>query len=66
MNLSKYRRCIALYDCDADQEDELSFKIGETLLILEENTSDENWMEGMVESDHSRRGLFPAIFVNFL
>lgn len=64
--LPKYRRAFALYDCDADQGDELSFKAGEIILVLNEVTVDDEWMEGIVESDPSRKGLFPAIFVEFI
>lgn len=62
----KIRRCQALYDCDADRDDELSFKEGEILLILSDKTDDEDWMEGFVEGDVNRRGLFPASFVQIL
>ncbi len=64
--MPRYRRAIALYDCDADQTDELSFKAGEVILVLNERTADEDWMSGIMESDPSREGLFPAIFVEFI
>ncbi|UXI21512.1 hypothetical protein NH340_JMT07455 [Sarcoptes scabiei] len=66
LNSGKLRRCLALYDCDADQADEFSFKAGEIIVVTNETTNDEEWMEGYVESDTFRRGLFPAIFVQFL
>ena len=62
----KIRRCQALYDCEADRDDELSFKEGEVILILSEKTDDEDWMEGIIEGDINRRGLFPASFVQML
>lgn len=63
----KIRRCQALYDCEADREDELSFKEGEVILILSDKTDDEDWMEGIIEGgDINRRGLFPASFVQML
>jgi len=62
----KMKRCQALYDCEADREDELSFKESEIILILNEKTDDEDWMEGLIEGDVSRRGLFPASFVHML
>lgn len=65
MSPMKLRRCVALYDCEADQEDELSFKTGEVITVINEETTDEEWMEGFIEADPSRRGLFPAIFVEF-
>lgn len=59
-------KCRALYDCEADREDELSFKEGETILVLSEKTEDEDWMEGFVEGDLTRRGLFPTSFVQII
>ncbi|GAB0092607.1 SH3 domain [Sergentomyia squamirostris] len=61
-----YRRCRALYDCNADNDDELEFKEGEILIVLNEKTDDENWMEGEIEGDNSRRGMFPVSFVHML
>ena len=60
------RRCRALYDCEADNEDELTFEEGDIVLIINEETEDENWMEGVLESDPSKRGLFPVSFVHML
>lgn len=60
------KRCRALYDCNADNDDELEFKEGEILVVLNERTDDENWMEGVIESDPSRRGMFPVSFVHIL
>ncbi|PSN53333.1 hypothetical protein C0J52_04104 [Blattella germanica] len=60
------RRCRALYDCDADNEDELSFREGEVIIVINDQTDDDNWMEGAVESDPSRRGMFPISFVHML
>lgn len=36
------------------------------LVVLNERTDDENWMEGVVESDPARRGMFPVSFVHIL
>uniref|UniRef100_A0A182QM39 ArfGAP with SH3 domain, ANK repeat and PH domain-containing protein n=1 Tax=Anopheles farauti TaxID=69004 RepID=A0A182QM39_9DIPT len=60
------RRCRALYDCNADNDDELEFKEGEILLVLNERTDDENWMEGQIEGDSTRRGMFPVSFVQMI
>ncbi|XP_041975917.1 arfGAP with SH3 domain, ANK repeat and PH domain-containing protein isoform X1 [Aricia agestis] len=59
------RRCRALYDCSADNEDELSFREGEVIVVLNERTEDDNWMEGQVEGTN-RRGMFPVSFVHML
>lgn len=65
-NGSGIRRCRALYDCQADNDDELSFKEGEIIIVTNEHTDDENWMEGMVEHEPDRRGMFPISFVHML
>jgi Arf-GAP/SH3 domain/ANK repeat/PH domain-containing protein len=38
----------------------------DVIMILAEETEDENWMEGILESDPERRGLFPSSFVHIL
>lgn len=55
-----------MYDCDADQDDELSFRVGEVIVVVNEDTNDEEWIEGVIEGDPTRHGLVPKIFVNFL
>merc|ERR1712113_1282973 len=40
------RKCRALYDCEADNEDELTFEEGDIIVVINEDTEDENWMEG--------------------
>ncbi|KAK3088884.1 hypothetical protein FSP39_024982 [Pinctada imbricata] len=72
------QRCQALYDCDADNDDELTFREGETIVILREE--EEDWwlepqfhqrllvtfQEGEIEGQPLRRGLFPKTFVELL
>ncbi|XP_068626942.1 arfGAP with SH3 domain, ANK repeat and PH domain-containing protein [Battus philenor] len=65
MMSSGMRRCRALYDCSADNEDELSFREGEVIVVINERTEDDNWMEGQVEGTN-RRGMFPVSFVHML
>ncbi|GJQ65771.1 hypothetical protein Trydic_g11948 [Trypoxylus dichotomus] len=65
-NGSTARRCRALYPCEADNDDEFSFKEGEIIIVTNEHTDDENWMEGMVEHEPDRRGMFPISFVHML
>ena len=36
------------------------------IVILAESTSDEDWMEGCIESEPHRRGMFPMSFVYML
>lgn len=59
-----FRRCEALFDCDADNEDELTFREGEIIILLREE--EEEWWEGEVENQPHRRGLFPLSFVKEL
>lgn len=59
-------RCRALYDCSADNEDELSFQEGDVIIITNMSTEDENWMEGCLERDPNCRGMFPISFVHML
>ncbi|XP_014206193.1 arfGAP with SH3 domain, ANK repeat and PH domain-containing protein isoform X3 [Copidosoma floridanum] len=60
------RRCRALYDCEADNEDELSFHEGDVIVVTNEHTDDDNWMEGFLERAPERRGMIPISFVHML
>ena len=62
----KKRRCRALYDCQADNEDELTFEEDDIIIIINHETEDENWMEGYVTNNPTKRGLFPVSFVNMI
>uniref|UniRef100_F1KRU5 Arf-GAP with SH3 domain, ANK repeat and PH domain-containing protein 1 n=1 Tax=Ascaris suum TaxID=6253 RepID=F1KRU5_ASCSU len=61
------RRCRALYDCSADNPDELSFRQGDIIIVSKERIAGENdtWMEGYLASDPQRKGVFPITFVTF-
>lgn len=57
-------RCRALFDCEADNDDELTFTEGEIIIVLREE--EEDWWEGEIEGNSQRRGLFPKTFVEQL
>ncbi|XP_019110447.2 arf-GAP with SH3 domain, ANK repeat and PH domain-containing protein 2 [Larimichthys crocea] len=58
------RRVEALYDCQADHHDELSFSEGQVLVVLGQEDSD--WWHGYIEGEPDQRGLFPSSFVQLL
>ncbi|XP_063691375.1 arf-GAP with SH3 domain, ANK repeat and PH domain-containing protein 1-like isoform X4 [Bolinopsis microptera] len=55
------RRVEAMYDCEADDIDELSFKIGDIIVVVEE--IDDSWWFGMIDGDDTRKGIFPKNFI---
>ncbi|XP_041635468.1 arf-GAP with SH3 domain, ANK repeat and PH domain-containing protein 2 isoform X2 [Cheilinus undulatus] len=58
---STSRRVEALYDCQADHHDELSFSEGQVLVVL--GQEDNDWWHGYIEDEPDQRGLFPSSFV---
>ncbi|XP_063953645.1 arf-GAP with SH3 domain, ANK repeat and PH domain-containing protein 1-like isoform X5 [Lytechinus pictus] len=58
------KRVRALYDCQADYQDELTFEEGETIVVTGE--ADAEWWIGEIEGKPSRRGVFPVCFVHVL
>ncbi|XP_063960283.1 arf-GAP with SH3 domain, ANK repeat and PH domain-containing protein 2-like [Lytechinus pictus] len=58
------KRVRAVYDCQADYPDELTFEEGETIVVTEE--ADAEWWIGEIEGTPSRRGMFPVCFVHVL
>ena len=71
-------RVRAIYDCDADDDDELTFVVGEYITITRKQLKnlsisylflgeeEEGWLHGHIESQPHRAGLLPQIFVEIL
>lgn len=60
----KKKKVRALYDCDADYPDELTFKEGDVIIVTGE--ADPEWWIGELEGQPHRRGVFPVCFVHVL
>ena len=63
-SLTKGSKCKACIDCKADEDDELSFKKGDIIIITEVITDDNGWIEGFLENDPSKCGIFPVSYVS--
>ncbi|XP_029384817.1 arf-GAP with SH3 domain, ANK repeat and PH domain-containing protein 1 isoform X3 [Echeneis naucrates] len=61
---SKARRVKTIYDCQADNDDELTFVEGEVIIVTGEE--DQEWWIGHIEGNPERKGVFPMSFVHIL
>ncbi|XP_067291255.1 arf-GAP with SH3 domain, ANK repeat and PH domain-containing protein 1 isoform X2 [Pseudorasbora parva] len=61
---SKMRRVKTIYDCQADNDDELTFVEGEVIIVTGEE--DQEWWIGHIEGQPERKGVFPMSFVHIL
>ncbi|CAG10243.1 unnamed protein product, partial [Tetraodon nigroviridis] len=69
---TKARRVKTIYDCQADNDDELTFVEGEVIIVTGEE--DQEWWVsaqillriGHIEGDPERKGVFPMSFVHIL
>ncbi|XP_039191749.1 arf-GAP with SH3 domain, ANK repeat and PH domain-containing protein 1 isoform X11 [Crotalus tigris] len=64
MGKNKVRRVKTIYDCQADNDDELTFVEGEIIIVTGEE--DQEWWIGHIEGKPERRGVFPVSFVHIL
>ncbi|XP_062426609.1 arf-GAP with SH3 domain, ANK repeat and PH domain-containing protein 1 isoform X2 [Rhea pennata] len=64
MGKSKVRRVKTIYDCQADNDDELTFVEGEVIIVTGEE--DQEWWIGHIEGQPERKGVFPVSFVHIL
>lgn len=55
-------KCKALYSYDAQEDAEISFKEGDTILVYQKE-GDEGWWKGAREATPNKAGLFPSNFV---
>ncbi|XP_051942141.1 arf-GAP with SH3 domain, ANK repeat and PH domain-containing protein 2a isoform X2 [Hippocampus zosterae] len=58
------KRVKAMYNCTADNPDELTFSEGEVIVV--DGEEDQEWWLGHIEGDPMRRGAFPVTFVHFI
>uniref|UniRef100_A0A673NH50 Arf-GAP with SH3 domain, ANK repeat and PH domain-containing protein 1-like n=1 Tax=Sinocyclocheilus rhinocerous TaxID=307959 RepID=A0A673NH50_9TELE len=61
---NKVRRVKTIYDCQADNDDELTFVEGEVIIVTGEE--DQEWWIGHIEGQPERKGVFPMSFVHIL
>ncbi|XP_023375475.1 arf-GAP with SH3 domain, ANK repeat and PH domain-containing protein 1 isoform X4 [Pteropus vampyrus] len=61
---NKVRRVKTIYDCQADNDDELTFFEGEVIIVTGEE--DQEWWIGHIEGHPERKGVFPVSFVHIL
>ncbi|KAJ8272693.1 hypothetical protein GJAV_G00092320 [Gymnothorax javanicus] len=61
---AKVRRVKTIYDCQADNDDELTFVEGEIIVVTGEE--DQEWWIGHIEGQPERKGVFPMSFVHIL
>ncbi|XP_068196350.1 arf-GAP with SH3 domain, ANK repeat and PH domain-containing protein 1a [Antennarius striatus] len=61
---NKIRRVKTIYDCQADNDDELTFTEGEVIIVTGEE--DQEWWIGHIEGQPERKGVFPMSFVQSL
>ncbi|XP_061751855.1 arf-GAP with SH3 domain, ANK repeat and PH domain-containing protein 2a isoform X1 [Nerophis ophidion] len=57
------KRVKAIYNCVADNPDELTFSEGEVIVV--DGEEDQEWWLGHIEGDPTRRGAFPVTFVQY-
>ncbi|XP_020034325.2 arf-GAP with SH3 domain, ANK repeat and PH domain-containing protein 2 isoform X4 [Castor canadensis] len=61
---SKPKRVKALYNCVADNPDELTFSEGDVIVV--DGEEDQEWWIGHIDGEPSRKGAFPVSFVHFI
>ena len=57
------KRCKALFDYAGDYADDLSFKAGDIITVLSQETDDEGWWKGKINKE---TGVFPSNHVELI
>ncbi|KAL0964951.1 hypothetical protein UPYG_G00274830 [Umbra pygmaea] len=60
----KPKRVKAIYNCLADNPDELTFREGEMIIV--DGEEDPEWWMGHIDGEPTRKGVFPVTFVHFV
>nr|CUU97346.1 hypothetical transcript [Hymenolepis microstoma] len=61
---TRSQRALAIYDCEAENPDELTFKRSEIIIVVKD--IEVNWWLGYIEGQPHRSGLFPLTHVKLL
>ncbi|XP_020652269.3 arf-GAP with SH3 domain, ANK repeat and PH domain-containing protein 2 isoform X3 [Pogona vitticeps] len=61
---TKPKRVKAIYNCVADNPDELTFSEGDIIIV--DGEEDQEWWIGHIEGEPNRKGAFPVSFVHFI
>ncbi|XP_066468232.1 arf-GAP with SH3 domain, ANK repeat and PH domain-containing protein 2 isoform X2 [Tiliqua scincoides] len=61
---TKPKRVKAIYNCVADNPDELTFSEGDVIIV--DGEEDQEWWIGHIDGDPNRKGAFPVSFVHFI
>ncbi|NXG44160.1 ASAP2 protein, partial [Psilopogon haemacephalus] len=64
MSKTKPKRVKAIYNCVADNPDELTFSEGDIIVV--DGEEDQEWWIGHLDGDPGRKGAFPVSFVHFI
>ncbi|XP_015267622.1 PREDICTED: arf-GAP with SH3 domain, ANK repeat and PH domain-containing protein 2 [Gekko japonicus] len=61
---TKPKRVKAIYNCVADNPDELTFSEGDIIIV--DGEEDQEWWIGHIDGEPNRKGAFPVSFVHFI
>uniref|UniRef100_A0ACB8GE17 Arf-GAP with SH3 domain, ANK repeat and PH domain-containing protein 2 n=1 Tax=Sphaerodactylus townsendi TaxID=933632 RepID=A0ACB8GE17_9SAUR len=64
LSKTKPKRVKAIYNCVADNPDELTFSEGDIIIV--DGEEDQEWWIGHIDGEPNRKGAFPVSFVHFI